>query len=77
MGMEHSITKSGELGCRSCVGDMGMQGCICKENYYKEKCGDRKYQEVGDLTIRRNRVRLRYIHKVKVEMWIGNVRSCA
>ena len=29
------------------------------------------------ITIRRNRVRLRYIHKVKVETWIRNVSSCA
>jgi len=52
MGAGHRITKSGKLGCRSCVGDMGKQGRIRKENYYKEKMQCRKIQEVGDFTIR-------------------------
>ena len=37
MGAGHRITKSGEWGCGSCVGDMGKRGWIRKENYYKEQ----------------------------------------
>ena len=47
MGAEHSINKSGEWGCGSCVGDMGKRGHIHKVNYYKEKMQCRKITRSG------------------------------